>query len=314
MYAHKSNPAGTEASSENRNEINGSDEAVAPFEARLFTPSDPDQASTTEQPLDRTGPITKRSSPLSPCSRKPARLIPTVIVDKSAMYRAGLRHILGGGRFRVLADCSSPRDLPERAFDLGECLVLIGLDKDHSGVAVVSQISALMGNREGFHIVVLGDRCRPEQWFHTIEAGASGYLIKDEVTGEALLLSLELVWLGAIVIPQALRRTVGHVQIPDDVPASIETVFGCAQPQSMAAQSPDPARLSGREKMILNQLTRGASNKHVARELNIAEATVKVHVKSLFRKIGVDNRTQAAMWAKDHLPEIATGPAALLVR
>ena len=53
--------------------------------------------------------------------------------------------------------------------------------------------------------------------------------------------------------------------------------------------------------MILAQLIGGASNKHVARELNIAEGTVKVHVKSLFRKIGVDNRTRAAMWAIDHL-------------
>jgi hypothetical protein len=149
MYAHKSNPAGTEVSSENRNEINGADKAVAPFEVRLFTPSDPDQASTTEQPLDCTRPNTKRSSRLSPCSRKPARLIPTVIVDQSTMLRAGLRHILDGGRFRVLADFSSLRDLPERAFDLGECLVLIGLDKDHSGVAVVSQISALMAIEKG---------------------------------------------------------------------------------------------------------------------------------------------------------------------
>jgi two-component system nitrate/nitrite response regulator NarL len=48
-------------------------------------------------------------------------------------------------------------------------------------------------------------------------------------------------------------------------------------------------------------LTKGASNKHIARELNIAEATVKVHVKSLLRKIRVSNRTQAAMWAIKHV-------------
>jgi two-component system nitrate/nitrite response regulator NarL len=135
-------------------------------------------------------------------------------------------------------------------------------------------------------------------------------LIKEEVTGEALLQSLELVWLGAVVIPQSLIRTISHVQDTGPVcPPSIETAFGCAQPQSTAAQSPDPARLSGREKTILKELTRGASNKHIARELNIAEATVKIHVRSLLHKIGVDNRTQAAIWAVDHLPEIAAGPA-----
>jgi two-component system, NarL family, nitrate/nitrite response regulator NarL len=306
MHVQKNNPARAEASSENLNEINDSEaEAVSSLEACLFTPSDPDQVSTIGQPLGWTGPLTKKSLCLSPCSTKSARLIPTVIVDKSALFRAGLRHVLGGGQFQVLADCSFLRDLPKRAFDRGDRLVLLGLDKDHSGGAVVSQISALKANEEGSHIVIFGDRFWPEQWLHTIKAGASGYLIKDEVTGEALLRSLELVLLGAVVIPQGLHRTNGHVQIAAHGAASIETVFGCSRPQSMAAQSPDRARLSGREQMILAQLIRGASNKHVARELNIAEGTVKVHVKSLFRKIGVDNRTRAAMWAIDHLSEIA---------
>jgi two-component system nitrate/nitrite response regulator NarL len=64
-------------------------------------------------------------------------------------------------------------------------------------------------------------------------------------------------------------------------------------------------RLSDREHVILMHLTEGASNKHIARELNIAEATVKVHVKSLLRKIRVNNRTQAAMWAINHVGPIA---------
>ena len=54
--------------------------------------------------------------------------------------------------------------------------------------------------------------------------------------------------------------------------------------------------------MILEQLMQGAPNKHIARELNIADATVKVHLKSLLRKIRVDNRTQAAMWGRDRVP------------
>jgi two-component system nitrate/nitrite response regulator NarL len=59
----------------------------------------------------------------------------------------------------------------------------------------------------------------------------------------------------------------------------------------------DVSRLSNRELMVLKQLTQGASNKHIARDLNIAEATVKVHIRNLLHKIGVKNRTQAAMWA-----------------
>ena len=58
--------------------------------------------------------------------------------------------------------------------------------------------------------------------------------------------------------------------------------------------------LSSKEESILNWLTRGASNKMIARELDIAEATVKVHVKAILRKTRVQNRTQAAMWAVAH--------------
>jgi two-component system, NarL family, nitrate/nitrite response regulator NarL len=58
--------------------------------------------------------------------------------------------------------------------------------------------------------------------------------------------------------------------------------------------------LSAREIAILRRIIRGDSNKHVARFFEIAEATVKAHVKAIFRKIGATNRTQAAMWALNH--------------
>ncbi len=71
-------------------------------------------------------------------------------------------------------------------------------------------------------------------------------------------------------------------------------------------------KLSGRETEILRLLMQGFSNKHIARVFNIAEATVKVHVKGLLRKIGVSNRTQAAMWAAQHLPQPAEDETAVV--
>jgi two-component system nitrate/nitrite response regulator NarL len=61
------------------------------------------------------------------------------------------------------------------------------------------------------------------------------------------------------------------------------------------------SRLSGRESQILHFLTKGASNKLIARDLGVAEATIKVHVKAILRKVRAANRTQAAMWAQQHL-------------
>jgi two-component system nitrate/nitrite response regulator NarL len=68
----------------------------------------------------------------------------------------------------------------------------------------------------------------------------------------------------------------------------------------------DGAHLSPREKELLSHLTAGRSNKLIARDLGITEATVKVHLKSVLRKIRVDNRTQAAIWALSNLPELDT--------
>jgi two-component system nitrate/nitrite response regulator NarL len=70
----------------------------------------------------------------------------------------------------------------------------------------------------------------------------------------------------------------------------------------------DGVRLSPREKEVLLHLTDGHSNKAIARHLNMAEATVKVHIKNLLREINVSNRTQAAIWALANLPELANHP------
>ncbi|PVE20919.1 hypothetical protein DC522_29550 [Microvirga sp. KLBC 81] len=61
-------------------------------------------------------------------------------------------------------------------------------------------------------------------------------------------------------------------------------------------------KLSAREAEVLRCLREGAPNKVIARQLDVAEATVKVHIKMILRKIGVSNRTQAALWASRHLP------------
>jgi DNA-binding NarL/FixJ family response regulator len=70
------------------------------------------------------------------------------------------------------------------------------------------------------------------------------------------------------------------------------------------AEVPLVEQLSGRERQVLLALTRGLSNRQIGRDLGIAERTVKVHVGSLFRRLGVADRTSAAMWARDHLPDV----------
>jgi two-component system nitrate/nitrite response regulator NarL len=73
-------------------------------------------------------------------------------------------------------------------------------------------------------------------------------------------------------------------------------------PDEPKAPDPKARSLSAREAEILSSLMEGEPNKIIARRLHVAEATVKVHIKAILRKVGAANRTQAAMWAMDHLP------------
>jgi len=183
------------------------------------------------------------------------------------------------------------------------CVVLISLGGEAG--SILPQVASL--TEQDRRVVVLADQFRPEEVIAAIEAGAVGYLLKNEIAPDVLVKSLELVLLGGVVIPQGFTKPLKDraQRQPDTVPAVQvpKTALAGGQPESTrgAAQTDDLARLSNREQMILMQLMQGASNKDIARELDIAESTVKVHVKSLLRKIRVANRTQAATWGRDRV-------------
>lgn len=257
---------------------------------------------------------------LSPRVKRRNEIVPAALIDKSALFRAGLRHILSGSRFRVTADCYKLAELPANALGDSRSVALIGLDRDAE--AVLPRIPSLKERHNGLRVVVLSDRLDREQLVAAIEAGADGYLLRDEIEPDAVLKSLELILVDGVVIPQGFAKLLGtsagiHVAsaalpLParpwEDCPPEPPSLNGvhsppmAAPPELEPAVSSDLARLSERERLILLHLTQGASNKHIARELNIAEATVKAHVKSLLRKIRVNNRTQAAMWAINNVP------------
>ena len=90
-------------------------------------------------------------------------------------------------------------------------------------------------------------------------------------------------------------------------PRSRPHIPGLAMEPSSESQTSDVAQgLSRRERLILRMLTEGASNKVIALKFVITESTVKVHMKTILRKLRLQNRTQAAMWARDHSSELAS--------
>jgi two-component system nitrate/nitrite response regulator NarL len=100
--------------------------------------------------------------------------------------------------------------------------------------------------------------------------------------------------MGETIFPSAFLSFI----IDADRPHLVEAAASDRNGEKIAFATEDTTAhlLSPREKVILRCITEGASNKHIARKLDIAEANVKVHVKALLRKIRVQNRTQAAVW------------------
>jgi two-component system, NarL family, nitrate/nitrite response regulator NarL len=129
------------------------------------------------------------------------------------------------------------------------------------------------------------------------EAGVIGFCLTAGGP-EVLIKSLELVRLGEDVLPYAFLRTFMDAPPQKDQPTQGNT----AQPDPSDLKE---CKLSAREAQILGCLREGAPNKVIARQFDVTEATVKVRVKAILRKIGVANRTQAAMWATEHLPRRA---------
>jgi two-component system nitrate/nitrite response regulator NarL len=113
----------------------------------------------------------------------------------------------------------------------------------------------------------------------------SGILTYD-LSADAFVQSLRLICAGERVFPRELAG-----QRKQEAPSSA------------AGARSDDSRLSPREREVLSHLVDGHSNKAIGRLLGMTEATVKVHLKSVLRKIRVENRTQAAIWALSHLPE-----------
>lgn len=223
--------------------------------------------------------------------------IPTVLVEPNALLREGLKRILAETPYSLVASVAN-LDEARRiwAGDRVPSLLIVDAVNDHE--TVCRDIQQLKQDQPAARIVLLVDQYNLQQVLAAFEAGADAYLMKS-VSCEVLVKSLDLVMLGEAVYPSAVLNLVrekanggaiGMVMHKDLEPA-----------EGMEQERP-PKGLSVRETVILRCLMEGDSNKLIARKFDITEATVKVHVKAILRKIRAKNRTQAAIWAANHLP------------
>ncbi|WP_230533566.1 LuxR C-terminal-related transcriptional regulator [Microvirga roseola] len=218
----------------------------------------------------------------------------TVLFCKNSLVSIGLKHILADTTFVVSGVASDPPSLQHCCSVAAPDLFIVDGSDASSALETISYLKAEFPQAR---VAVIGEGLDLAFVRLGCEAGADGFCLSTSGR-EVLIGSLELILLGEAVVPSAL------------VPAMFKGVSRRihSEPQlGLDRSDPRIGRLSSRETEILGCLTEGASNKVIARKLDVAEATVKVHVKAILRKIGAANRTQAAMWATGNLP---TGVAA----
>ena len=206
---------------------------------------------------------------------KPASRI--LIVDDHALAREGLRALLVTGGYDVVGEATSGEDAVELARSQSPDLVLldIRLGQGMDGLEVAARLRA---DRADLKILMVTLHDMPEYVRAALTAGASGYVLKDASLSE-IRTAIEQVLAGQIAIPsgllaRALQRPSDHV--PDRILLS---------------------RLTPREREVLDLITRGYTNKTIGRDLAISPATVKVHVERIIAKLGVSDRTEAAVLA-----------------
>jgi DNA-binding NarL/FixJ family response regulator len=205
--------------------------------------------------------------------------ITVLLADDHHLVRSGLAGLVDAADgMRVVGQAADGAAAVTLAADLAPDVVLMDLSMPGTdGVEATRQVLAA---RPGTRVVVLTSFSDHDRVSAAVGAGAVGYLLKDCEPEELV----------------AAVRSAAQGYSPLD-----PRVAGALLPSAAAPRPAD--RLSARERDVLRLLARGLANKQIGRELGIAERTVKVHVGHVFRLLGVADRTSAALWAREHLPE-----------
>ena len=205
-----------------------------------------------------------------------------LIVDDHPLFRRGLVQLLRTiPAFVLVGEAASGAEGLVLARELRPDLVLLDLNmRDGDGL---DMLRGLRTARSEARVVMVTVSDSGEDVVAALRGGAEGYLLKD-MEPEAMLEALQAVAAGRVVIPPQLNHLLAAA------------LRGESRPQSAGA-----AGLTEQELRILEKIAAGLPNKQIGRELDIAEGTVKVHVKHILRKLELRSRVEAAVWAVEHL-------------
>lgn len=200
-----------------------------------------------------------------------------MLVDDHPLLRKGLRQLLAfEEQLQIVAEASSGAEAIVLANELDPDLII--LDLNMQGMDGHQTLKKMRDDGVTSRIVMLTVSDANDDVIKAISLGADGYLLKDSDPDE-LLEQIKKAVQGKMVLSEAVNAALAEaIRRPVEKPAS------------------DLSQLTNREQEILELIAKGRSNKLIARELNISDGTVKVHVKHLLKKLHLRSRVEAAVW------------------
>ncbi len=227
----------------------------------------------------------------------PAR-VTLLVVDDHTLLRRGLIALLGQYEgLQVVGEAGDAAEAQRLALRLQPQVIL--LDNHLPGVKGVDAIAGLRKVAPASRVLMLTVSEDAQDLATALRNGAQGYLLKT-IDGDLLAQAIRRAACGEpVVSPELMGKLVAAFQSH----GVAEAAAHLAPPATASAPLPEPgggvAPLSPSEEEVLREIARGASNKEIARTLDIAETTVKSHVQHILRKLGLSSRVQAAVYASD---------------
>jgi DNA-binding NarL/FixJ family response regulator len=229
----------------------------------------------------------------APCaSRRRPEKPHIVIIDSKKLRQAGIVHLLDAWAGAMGLNVSAV-ELPIERLETASCAMVI-LSVGSASVEDPQQQALIKSThklRPRAPLVILSDREEPKEVCAAFEAGAAGFM-PTSIDPSVALQALSFIKCGGSFFPpSALRK-----EMPPQPPAATQVAVD--QPDRSHIQSlrpPSRPGLSDKQEQVLKLLVKGQSNKVIASQLGLSEATVKVHLGCIMRKLGVANRTQVAI-------------------
>ncbi len=211
-----------------------------------------------------------------------------LIVDDHPVFRQGVRDVLDTETdFQVVGEAADGQEALQQSRDLCPDVVLMDINlPTMNGLQVTRQIKA---EQREIKVIMLTGYDNEEQVFHAIRAGASAYCPKDIMPDE-LVRTIHTAVKGYYVVGEEVLTEAGVTIWLEDQLTALAGSLGASPDEVFMPLSP-------REMEILTLVTKGLSNKEIAYQLGISHQTVKNHMTSILRKLDVDDRTQAAVYA-----------------